>query len=86
MHAVGDEQDTRKMGGVASLIAFYIYHPTPERKTPHKATRATFPKMGRSVDDLYNHQHRTPEFALILVLRPSSFRNCCSPWRIDLKS
>ena len=42
------------------------YYPTPERKPPHKATRASLPKTGRLVDDLYNRQDRTPEFALIL--------------------
>ena len=43
-----------------------------KRTPPHKAIRATLPETGRRVDDLYNRQDQTPEFALISFLRPSS--------------
>ena len=40
--------------------------PSPPKN--HEATRATFPEMGRLVDDLYNRQDLTIEFAFIFFL------------------
>ena len=45
--------------------------PQHPNKSIHKVTCVTLPETGRSVDDLYNHQDQTPEFALI-SFQPSS--------------
>ena len=50
----------------------HTYYHNIQTRFLHKATRAVLSEKGRRVDDLYNRQDQTPEFALISFLRPFS--------------